>query len=217
MGKVIEVDSVLLEFGLKKVLSDIYMRFEQGQVSGMLGRNGAGKSCLMKIIYGISKATNASIRFDGCILKEPFKHPGTIRYMPQSSFIPKFLRIKNVFDLFGVDNSLFITDFPEFADDLNTHFRDFSFGQKRLIETYLILKSHSDFVLLDEPFSYLMPVHVERLKEIIMCEKNLKGIVITDHLYKELIDITDILYLIDDGKSRLIKHHEELAIYGYLN
>jgi ABC-type lipopolysaccharide export system ATPase subunit len=71
-------------------------------------------------------------------------------------------------------------------------------------------------VLLDEPFSYLAPILVERLKEIIVAEKKRKGIVITDHLYRDILDITDHLYLIQDGKSHVVRGPDELRLLGYL-
>ena len=70
--------------------------------------------------------------------------------------------------------------------------------------------------MLDEPFSYLMPIHVEKLKEILAIEKTKKGIVITDHLYQDLLDVTDDLYLIHDLKSYRIRNLEDLKVYGYL-
>lgn len=217
MNNILEADSILLEFGLKRVLTDIYMRFEEGNITGILGRNGAGKSCLLKIIFGSLEAQNSNIRFNGVSLQNPFQHSDRIRYMPQFSFIPNNLRLTKVFKLFGVDPEMFAGDFPEITNNLESRFKTFSFGQKRLIETYLILKSKSDFILLDEPFSYLMPLNIEKLKGIIQVEKKHKGIVITDHLYRELTGITDVLYLISDGKSHQIKHQKELQLYGYVN
>ena len=63
----------------------------------------------------------------------------------------------------------------------------------------------------------LMPIHVEKLKEIIGAEKKRKGIIITDHMYRDLLDITDNLYLINDCKANLIKNPEELRLLGYIS
>ena len=214
--KWLEVDSVDLEFHEKRVLSDVYMRFETGKVTGILGRNGCGKSCLMKIIFGTLQARYSNVRFSGKTVFQSYRHPEKIRFMPQDSFIPKFLRLKNIFELYGCDPEDLFNDFPEFAKDPDIAFGHYSFGQKRLLETYIILKSSSDFVLLDEPFSYIMPVYVEKLKLIIKKEKTGKGIVITDHLYRDLLDVSDELYMIRDGTSIPIKDPGELRTFGYL-
>ena len=213
----LEVDSVILEFGQRKILSDIYLCSETGRITGVLGRNGSGKSCLMRIIYGVLNAQNSSVRFNGQTFFQAFKKPEKIRYLPQSSFVPKSLSLNKVLRIFECEHQMFFYDFPEFAKFYDEPVRHLSFGQKRLVEIYLILKSKSEFVLLDEPFSYLMPVHVEKLKEILAIEKNKKGIVITDHLYRDLLDIKDDLYLIHDLKSYRIENSEDLKVYGYLH
>jgi ABC-type multidrug transport system ATPase subunit len=178
----LEVDSITLEFGEKRVLSDIYMKFETGSVTGIFGRNGSGKSCLLRIIFGTLKAQYSNVRYNGRAVFEPFRYPEKIRYMPQDSFIPKYLKLKTIPALFGCDTKALENDFPEYASERNKPFGYLSFGQKRLFETYIILKSASEFVLLDEPFSYVMPVHMDKLKTIIKLEKTTKGIIITDHL-----------------------------------
>lgn len=212
----LEVDSVNLEFGEKRVLSDIYMRFETGKVSGILGRNGCGKSCLLRIIFGTLQARYSNVRFNGKAVLRPFRNPEKIRYMPQNSFIPKYLRLKNILELYRCSLAELLNNFPEYAKEPNIPFGHYSFGQKRLIETWIILKSPSEFVMLDEPFSYIMPVHVEKLKSIIKNEKSGKGIIITDHLYRDLLDVSDDLYLIADGASLPIMEPGELRTYGYL-
>ena len=99
MSHKLEVDSVMLGFGLKTVLSDIFMRFETGSVTGILGRNGSGKSCLMKILYGTLAAQYSNVRYDGVTILNRYKHPEMIRFLPQSDFIPKQLTLKSVMDM----------------------------------------------------------------------------------------------------------------------
>lgn len=213
----LEVDSVNLEFGSRAILSNVYMCFEQGEVTGILGRNGTGKSCLLNIVYGSLRAGYSNIRYNGTTIFKAYRYPQKVRYLPQSSFIPKFIKLERVFELFGSDKEIFIHHFPEFRDLLSTRFGEFSFGQKRIIETWLILKSESDFVLLDEPFSYIAPVHIERFSEIISTEKMNKGIVITDHLYRDLLRVAGPLYLLHDRQAFRIKGREELRRLGYLS
>jgi ABC-type multidrug transport system ATPase subunit len=211
----LEVDSVILEFGSRSILSDIYMCFETGQVTGILGRNGAGKSCLLRIIFGTLTPQYSNVRINGQTVFDAFKHSEMIKFLPQKSFIPKYLSLQKVLNIFNCDPQLFLNDFPEFSDYLYAPFRKFSFGQKRLIETYLILKSDSEFIMLDEPLSYLMPLYVEKLKEIIAIEKKRKGIIITDHLFNDILNIADTLYMIDDGRSIPVTNADHLRSFGW--
>jgi ABC-type multidrug transport system ATPase subunit len=214
---VLEVDSVVLDFGKKCILSDVFMHFETGKVTGILGRNGTGKTCLLNIIYGSRKAQYSSVRYNGESMHLLYQFDDKIRYLPQFSIFPKFLKLSNIISLFEVDSRLFLIDYPEFGHPLNTSFGKLSFGQKRLFETWLFLRSKTQFILLDEPFSYIMPVHVEKIKEIIREEKANKGIIITDHLYENVIDLSDSLYLIYNSVSHKIKDLSELTEYGYLS
>lgn len=153
----LEIDSVMLEFGGRTILSDVYMCFETGRVTGILGRNGTGKSCLLKIIFGTLHAQYATVRFDGNKVVNAYKNRQMIRYLPQRSFIPGYLTLGKVAKMFCAGPRSVFDDFPDLLDAADKRFSRFSFGEKRLIETLLVLKSDSQFVLLDEPFSFLMP------------------------------------------------------------
>src|SRR3977135_3463526 len=107
----LEADSIQLEFNGRRILSDIYIKCETGKITGLLGRNGQGKSCLMKIIYG-SLNCEKSIRFDNFPQVEAFKRPDLLLYLPQFNFIPGGLTIKRIFKDFELDFSQFETVFP---------------------------------------------------------------------------------------------------------
>jgi ABC-type multidrug transport system ATPase subunit len=214
---VLEVDSVVLDFGKKCILSDVFMHFETGMVTGILGRNGTGKTCLLNIIFGSKKGNYSSVRYNSEAVLSAFHNDARVRYLPQFSIFPKFLKLSTIISLFDVGPSLLVKDFPELNYSLNNSFGKLSFGQKRLFETWLFLRSKSQFILLDEPFSFIMPVHVEKIKEIIREEKANKGIIITDHLYENVIELSDSLYLIYNSIVRKIKDPSELREYGYIS
>lgn len=216
MINTLEIDSVILEFGSNRVLQDIYLKNETGSVSGLLGRNGSGKSCLMRILYGDLNPTNKSVRLNRKILFNTYKFPKIIRYLPQSNFIPKTLTTKRVFKDFNIDFDEFINEFSEFEKFYKAKLKDLSGGELRIIEIYSILKSKSKFVMLDEPFSKVMPVHVDSIKKIIQKEKQNKGIIVTDHLYQHIIDISDNLYVLNDEKIHLTTSIQDLESLGYV-
>ena len=90
MAHRLEVDSILLEFGNKLVLQDVFFHCETGKVIGLLGRNGAGKSCLLNIIYGVLPLVNKSVRLDGKALSRNYRDPNDFRYLPQFSRITSY-------------------------------------------------------------------------------------------------------------------------------
>jgi lipopolysaccharide export system ATP-binding protein len=91
MSHRMEADSIQLSFGQRRILSDIYIRCDTGMITGLLGRNGEGKSCLMNIMYGSMAAENSSVRFNGVYERCPLNKPELLAYLPQFRFIPKKL------------------------------------------------------------------------------------------------------------------------------
>lgn len=213
----LEVDSVILEFGHKRVLQDVYLQNETGKTTGILGRNGSGKTCLMRIIYGDLQTNNKSVRLDGKAIFDGFRNPETFRYLPQFSFIPNHLTIKRIFKDFTLDFSQFAIEFPEFEQHYKSSLKQLSGGERRIVEVYSILASKTKFCMLDEPFSQIMPLHVNTLKKIINREKENKGVLITDHLYEHVIDICDELYVILNGKTYLTNDIDDLITLGYIS
>lgn len=166
----LEADGIFLEFGNRRVLSDIHFKCETDKICGILGRNGQGKSCLMNIVYGSLKVESKSIRIDNTSVFKACKHPELITYLPQFNFIPKSLKIRRIFLDFNLDFTEFLQYFPEYKLKYNQTIGKLSGGQRRAIEVYTIIKSKSFFSMLDEPFSHISPIQIEKFKEILKKE-----------------------------------------------
>ena len=210
----LEADSIQLQFGDRSILSTIYLKCETGKITGLLGRNGEGKSCLMKIIYGTLKCEK-SVRIDNLIQHEAFKRPDLLLYLPQFNFIPKSLSLKRIFQDFDLDFRSFAERFPEFASKYKSSIGSLSGDERRLVELYTIVKSKSNFAMLDEPFTHLSPLQIEKVKELLQEEKINKGLLITDHMYRQVLDIYDSLYVLADGKTHLTKNAVDIETLGY--
>jgi ABC-type multidrug transport system ATPase subunit len=216
MKNVLEFDSLELKFDARSILSGVYVKCEQGEVVGILGRNGSGKSSLMKIVFGTLIPDHKSIRINGAQLPGNHIKQRKIAYLPQHSLIPPHVSIRKAIKLFGIEETTILAQFPEINEFLLLKPDAVSGGYRRIIESLLILKSHALFCILDEPFSGLMPIHVEKMKNIILSEKANKGIIITDHLYRDVMTLTDRLYLLTNGATYLITNEEELISRGYV-
>lgn len=214
MNHTLEADSIELAFDGRKILSSIYLKCETGKITALLGRNGQGKSCLMKIMYG-SLPCEKSVRFDQVAYAEAYKQPNLLRYLPQFNFIPKSLSLKRVFRDFELDYSVFGKMFPEFVSKYTMAVGNLSGGENRLVEIYVILKSRSQFAILDEPFTHLNPIQTDKVKELLLEERKHKGLLITDHMYQHVVDICDNLYVLSDGKTHVTKSIEDIEKLGY--
>lgn len=212
----LEVDNIELSFNQKKVLSGIYLRANKGEITGILGRNGCGKSCLLEILFGTLKPKYKTIRIDSLIVKKQLFLSKDVAYLPQYSLLPKNLKIHTIFSLLEQKWDTFIMDFPTFKNYKFSNLSKLSTGEIRVLEAYLILNSKQKIILLDEPFSFIAPIYVEKFKNLIVKKKEGKTILITDHFYKEILEICDRLYLIKNGYSKEVKNHQDLVNEGYL-
>ena len=213
---IFEIDNVELYFKNKRILNGIYLKAETGQVTAVLGRNGCGKSSLLNIVFGNLKPKYMLIRLDNKPLLKPLYTTGFAKYLPQYNFIPTGMKLSRVFKLFDLDWNLFIENFEAFSIYESVKVKILSGGERRLVETYIILKTVSKIVILDEPFSHLSPLHIDGIKKLIVEEKKHKAIIISDHMYQHIIDASDTIYLLKNGTTKKIKNLIELETYNYL-
>lgn len=213
----LHVDSVTKSFKERKILQDIYIGCETGQIIGLLGRNGNGKSTLLKIIFGIANSDTQFIKCDNVILKSLSDRKNRISYLPQHLFLPKNIKIKNLIPLFCNQRNTELLFTSEFVQPfLHEKPKTLSQGEQRIIETLMIIYSEAEFILLDEPFHSLSPKITEKLKKNIRQELSHKGFIISDHNFKDVLDISDFIYLLSDGHLKQIQDLSELQRYNYL-
>ncbi|WP_020596184.1 ATP-binding cassette domain-containing protein [Spirosoma panaciterrae] len=214
----LEVDSVWLEYANQRILQNVYLRVDKGQLVGLLGRNGCGKSSLLEIIYGIRPAQNSSVRINGTYMGNLYKHQGLLAYLPQRHFVPDQLTVQQALSLYNSNLTEAGAYFPELPELAAYRFADLSGGQKRLVEIIMILSCPAPLLILDEPFSNVMPLHVETLKAWLQSLKASKGILMTDHSYQDVLAISDRLYLLNmNGRTIQLEHPiQQLRDFGYI-
>ena len=144
------------------------------------------------------------------------RNAADMKMLPQCNFLPKYMKVGTAFEHFQVDFLEFCELFDEFDKRKSLKIRELSGGHVRILETYLILKSPSKFCILDEPFSHLSPKNVDAFMRIIQQEKTKKGLILTDHMYRHITQLSDTLYVIDNAVSHKLKHVDELKRYGYI-
>ncbi len=210
------VDSVHLKFGQRTVLQSAFMTAHSGRVTGVLGRNGTGKSCLFKCIMGGLRAQNIFIRIND-ETDTDYGHIGErVKYLPQNLFIPGKMTLDEAFRLYNVDYEGLVRFDTKFHTYQRKTFGEMSGGEARVVEMYLVLMSDAEFCILDEPFSNIAPVWVDKMKALIRQQKAHKGIIVSDHMYESIIEVADDLFLMRDGYTFPIKNREDLIHHGYI-
>jgi len=217
MPSLLEIDSVIKSYGENPVLTDIYLKCETGDIIGMFGRNGSGKSTLLKILFGILTAERKFIRIDGKVFDCPYKTKNELCFLPQHDFLPKYMKAAKAVELYlGKDA---VETF--FADNIlkklnNNKVSELSGGELRYLEIKLLLKTESKFILLDEPFNGVSPLLVEYIRGLIVESSKTKGIILTDHDYKNVLDVANRYCLIYDGGIKTVTSKEGLIRWGYV-
>lgn len=218
MESLMEVDSVMVSFDDRKILTDCYIRCKTGDIIGILGRNGCGKSSLLKIIFGTLFTYNKFIRIDGKVYDQPYKHGNLVAYLPQHDFLPKNISIQKIINIYIPSNS----GRKKISGDLRLKYHlkksigELSGGELRYLEIMLLVNLDVKFILLDEPFSKVEPLYKEMIISLIKEYRSTKGFIITDHDYSNIIAASDRIILITDGVCKPITNLNELEIWNYV-
>ncbi len=214
----LHADSIIKSFGNKQILTDIFLTCNVGEVVGLLGRNGSGKSTLLKIIFGSLDADSKFIKIDNKIISGLYDSRNLVNYLPQHSFLPDNYKIGTIIKLFcSKENALKISEDPIIKPLIPKKCRQLSGGEKRLLEIYLIIYSNARYILIDEPFNGVAPLHKEIIKRCIAEQSANKGFIITDHDYRNVLDIASRILILHDGAiCEIEKTKEQLIQWGYL-
>ena len=209
----------------RKVVNNISIEVNQGEIVGLLGPNGAGKTTSFYMIVGIIKPEEGDIFLDKEVISS---YP---MYQRAQKGIGYLAQEESVFRKLSVeDNILGVLEFSELsknqqkekAEQLMEEFGLINIrksrgdllsgGERRRTEIARALANNPNFLLLDEPFAGVDPIAVEDIQSIIsvLKKKNI-GILITDHNVQETLAITDRTYLMFEGKILKEGVPEDLA------
>jgi ABC-type multidrug transport system ATPase subunit len=218
MGNKIFVKTVTHCFGKRTILSDISFECNTGEIVGIFGRNGAGKSTLFNILFGTLKPDHAEIYFDGKLFKPNENQGRLIGYHTQDVMLPKFTKVHDIITMYlspqqqdKVSNSAGVHEIR------NKRISELSLGQQRYLQLLLLINLDHPFVILDEPFSMVEPLYKRLIQEKLQEYKGQKGFLISDHYYRDILDIADNIKLIKDGRMITITNEHDLIDLGYLS
>ncbi|WP_241780988.1 ATP-binding cassette domain-containing protein [Cochleicola gelatinilyticus] len=206
-------------FGTKAIVTDVSFSLKTGEILGLFGRNGSGKSTLLKLIFGTLKADEIMLQLNKVSIapSEVIKNKH-IAYLPQHPFLPNAMRVRDVIPLFFSEEKYQDAIFydPVIATFTARRIGELSHGQRKYFEVVLLGTLPHPFLFLDEPFSMLEPLQIQSVKEFLRKLQPTKGILITDHYYTEVLDVTTKNIIISEGVSHAITSTEDLKKFKYL-
>lgn len=209
----------------RKVVDEVSVSVEQGEIVGLLGPNGAGKTTTFYMIVGLITPNEGNIMLDeNDITKEPvYKRARMgIGYLAQEASVFRKLTVEDNIRAVLEMSDFSRTEQRQRVESLLTEFGlqkirkslgiQLSGGERRRTEIARALALSPQFILLDEPFAGVDPIAVEDIQEIVsrLKEKNI-GILITDHNVHETLAITERAYLMFEGSILKAGTAEDLA------
>ena len=221
----IRTEKLVKTYRTRRVVNEISLEINKGEVVGLLGPNGAGKTTTFYIIVGLINPDRGKILFEGREItnKPMFKRSRMgIGYLAQEPSIFRKLTVEEnillILESIGIKKEEQMERCYSLLDELEiTHLADYkgyvlSGGERRRVEIARTLSSSPSFILLDEPFTGVDPIAVYDIQEIIAyLKKKGLGILITDHNVRETLKITDRAYIMHDGKILTHGTPEEVA------
>lgn len=210
--------NLVKEYRKRRVVNDISLEVNQGEIVGLLGPNGAGKTTTFYMIVGLVKPNSGQVFLDQQdITRLPMyrrAHSG-ISYLPQEASVFRNMTVEENIGLVLQMQKMSAKERKErtetLLEDLHiTHRRrdygrTLSGGERRRVEIARSLASNPKFILLDEPFTGVDPRAIEDIESILktLRDRDNIGILITDHNVLAMLAITERVYIIADGKMKV--------------
>lgn len=212
-------------YGRRRVVDDVTLHVEQGEVVGLLGANGAGKTTTFYMIIGLERPDRGTIRLgERDITKLPMylrarlglgylpQEPSVFRKMTAAQNIlavletmglrrrERFKRLEELLEEFGI------------AHVRNTRGDSLSGGERRRTEIARALATEPQYILLDEPFAGIDPKAIDDIQSVILYLRDRGiGILITDHNVRETLGVTDRAYIMSEGRIFRSGHPQDLV------
>lgn len=214
MEELLICKNVNKNYGNKKVLKNINFSIPRGKIIGLLGKNGTGKTTLIKLINDLLTLDSGEILIDG--KKIGVESKKIISYLPERTYLDKSMTINEVIDMF----SEFYDNFDakkarkllkDLKLDVNSKLSKMSKGMQEKVQLVLVMSRKALLYILDEPLGGVDPATRDYILDTILTNFNEEAsIIISTHLIADIERILDEVIFIDNGKIDLIEEADKL-------
>ena len=210
---VLTVEHLTKKIGNKTILEDVSLNLKRGQIIGLVGANGAGKTSLMKVILGYSSYQDGTFRIIENKNKKSnvgalIENPGIYPFMSGYDNLKLLNETKNTHDIDTIVSQLDMDDY------ILNKAKTYSLGMKQKLGIAIAFLNQPQLIILDEPMNGLDPKAVRDVRELIL-KKAQEGVtfLISSHILSELVKITNSILIINKGKLVTETTEEELNQY----
>ncbi len=207
MENIIDIKNISLTLGKTDILNNVNISFEKGKIHGLIGRNGSGKTMLMKCICGFIKPTSGDITVDGKQVGKDVDFPKNMGIIIETpGFIPYYSGYKNLKLLAGLNNKISKNEIIQAMEqvgldpNLKRHVRKYSLGMRQRLGLAQAIMENPDLLILDEPMNGLDKDGVRDMRKYLMSLKdNGKTILICSHSAEDIEVLCDTVCEMDKG------------------
>ena len=214
MEELLICKNVNKNYGNKKVLKNINFSIPRGKIIGLIGKNGTGKTTLIKLINDLLTLDSGEILIDG--KKIGVESKKIISYLPERTYLDKSMTVNEVIDMF----SEFYDNFDakkarkllkDLKLDVNSKLSKMSKGMQEKVQLVLVMSRKALLYILDEPLGGVDPATRDYILDTILTNFNEgASIIISTHLIADIERILDEVIFIDNGKIDLIEEADKL-------
>ena len=212
--ELLECQHVSKSYSKKEVLKDVNLTIPRGKIIGLLGKNGMGKTTLIKLINDLLTPTAGNILVNGQRIGVESKK--IISYLPERTYLDKSKTIEEIMHMFKefYDNFNYEKALSLFKDlDLDIHEKlsKMSKGMQEKVQLVLVMSREADLYILDEPLGGVDPATRDYILDTILSNfKEGSSVIISTHLISDIERILDEVIFIDKGKIILQSDADEL-------
>lgn len=191
-------------YGDKEVLKGINLTISSGKIIGLLGKNGTGKTTLIKLINGLLTSASGEILFKGKSIGIESKK--CISYLPEKTYLDKSMTVNDTIKYFSEFYENFNPDkarhlIKDLNLDCNQKLEKMSKGMQEKVQLVLVMSREVDLYILDEPLGGVDPATRDYILDTILSNfKEGSSVIISTHLISDIERILDEVIFIDDGK-----------------
>ena len=210
----LEIKKVNKKFGDKQILHDINLVIPRGKIIGLLGKNGTGKSTLIKLINDLLTADSGEILINGKTIGTESKK--IISYLPERTYLDKSMTVKSVLNYFNDFYENFDIDkaqslLKDLELDQNQKLSKMSKGMQEKVQLVLVMSRKADLYILDEPLGGVDPATRDYILDTILTNFNEgASVIISTHLIADIERVLDEVIFIDKGKIVLQSSADDL-------
>lgn len=212
--ELLECRDLCKSFGSKKILNNINLSVPRGKIVGLLGKNGMGKSTLIKLVNDLLTPTSGEVLING-------KHPGVeskriISYLPERTYLDKGMIVKDVIKYFEEFYSDFDKDkalklLGDLNLDMDCKISKMSKGMQEKLQLILVMSREAELYILDEPLGGVDPATRDYILDTILNNfSEGASVIISTHLISDIERILDEVIFIDKGEIVLTGSADEI-------